>query len=120
MRAGGVRHNQAPLNRPAPPRPASSTRSIRQAWLTQPWLLAAFCAIRHPQACDDGSDRTALTCEVLAELGYTNVMTLEGGVNAYLEHDPLTAQDKKPVWKLTGQTSGVRYAYNDGDGDDSA
>lgn len=71
-------------------------------------------------ACDDGSDRTALTCEVLAELGYTNVMTLEGGVNAYLAHDPLTAADKKPVWKLTGQTSGVRYAYNDGDGDDSA
>ena len=72
------------------------------------------------QACDDGTDRTALTTEVLGELGYTNVMTLEGGVNAYLEYEPLTAADKKQGWKLTGQTSGVRYAYNDGDGDDSA
>ncbi|PNH03545.1 hypothetical protein TSOC_010369 [Tetrabaena socialis] len=71
-------------------------------------------------ACDDGNDRTGLAASVISELGYTSILCLEGGIDAYLKVDPLTAQDKKPKWRLTGQTSGVRYAYNDGDEDDSA
>lgn len=71
-------------------------------------------------ACDDGSDRSDIASGILKELGYTNVFICEGGVDAYLKVDPLDAKDKKPRWKLTGQTSGVRYAYNDGEGDDSA
>lgn len=45
-------------------------------------------------ACDDGSDRTSAAAGVLASLGYTNVNTVEGGVNAYLRFDPLTSKDK--------------------------
>ncbi len=44
----------------------------------------------------------------------------EGGILEYLKIDPLDSKDKAPKWRLTGQTSGVRYAYNDGTFDDSA
>lgn len=71
-------------------------------------------------ACDDGGDRTELAGDVLSELGYTAVKALEGGTDAYFEMEPLTDADKAPKWRLTGQTSGVRYAYDDGESDDSA
>uniref|UniRef100_A0A7S3QKM4 Rhodanese domain-containing protein n=1 Tax=Dunaliella tertiolecta TaxID=3047 RepID=A0A7S3QKM4_DUNTE len=71
-------------------------------------------------ACDDGTDRSEMAFEMAQEEGYTAIKVLEGGCLAYLEFDPLDEKDKAPKWRLTGQTSGVRYAYSDGATDDSA
>jgi len=65
--------------------------------------------------CDDGTERSEMAYEIVAELGYTSVKVVDGGILALLEVDPLDSKDKAPKWRLTGQTSGVRYAYNDGD-----
>ncbi|GFH14063.1 rhodanese domain-containing protein [Haematococcus lacustris] len=67
-------------------------------------------------ACDDGTDRTELAYGMIEELGYSSVKVVEGGIFAVLEVDPLDAKDKAPKWRLVGQTSGVRYAFNDGAG----
>jgi hypothetical protein len=52
---------------------------------------------------------------VFEELQYStsSIKILDGGINAYFAKFPLAEKDrKKPSWKLTGQSSGVRYAYN--------
>ena len=59
-------------------------------------------------ACDDGSDRTDFACEQIAELGYTAIKRVEGGVNAYLLVDPLNDDDRKPEWRLVGGQVGVK------------
>lgn len=46
--------------------------------------------------------------------------TKTGGADKYFEFEPLDEKDTRPRWRLVGQTSGVRYAYADGEGDDSA
>merc|ERR1719359_2333612 len=44
-------------------------------------------------ACDDGTDRSEMAYESIAGKGYTAVKVIEGGIDAYLEVDPLTEKD---------------------------
>jgi len=71
--------------------------------------------------CDDSLERSELIWEeIVAPGGYTAIKVLKGGAEGYFEYEPLDEKDLRPKWRLVGQTSGVRYSYGDGDGDDSA
>lgn len=67
-------------------------------------------------ACDDGTERSDIAAEAFEAGEYTAIKILDGGITNYLAEFPLTEEDLKPAWRLTGQSSGARYAYNDGKG----
>ena len=60
-------------------------------------------------ACDDGGRRSEVAAEMVTELGYTAIATIEGGVDAYLAAFPLTERDKKARVKRVEQHVGIKY-----------
>ena len=60
-------------------------------------------------ACDDGGRRSEVAAEMVTELGYTAIATIEGGVDAYLAAFPLTERDKKARVKRVEQQVGIKY-----------
>jgi len=54
-------------------------------------------------ACDDGTFRSDMAADMLTEQGgYTNLSVIEGGIDGYLVHDPLTEKDKVK-WQMEQQ-----------------
>ena len=60
-------------------------------------------------ACDDGGRRSEVAAEMVTELGYTAIATIEGGVDAYLAAFPLTERDKTARVKRVEQQVGIKY-----------
>ena len=56
-----------------------------------------------PQFPADPHAGRSLACELIAEMGYTAVRRIDGGIDAYLKVSPLTEDDLKPEWRLVGQ-----------------
>ena len=49
-------------------------------------------------ACDDGTFRSELAHRLITgKLGYSQVKIIDGGIDAYIEHQPLTKEDKVKV-----------------------
>jgi hypothetical protein len=49
-------------------------------------------------ACDDGTFRSELAHKLITgKLGYSQVKIIDGGIDAYIEHQPLTKEDKVKV-----------------------
>ena len=49
-------------------------------------------------ACDDGTFRSELAHKLITQkLGYSQVKIIEGGIDAYIEFQPLTKEDKIKV-----------------------
>ena len=59
--------------------------------------------------CDDGGRRSELAAEMVTSLGYTAIVTVEGGIDAYLAISPLTDKDKKPRVNRVEQQVGIKY-----------
>ena len=75
-------------------------------------------------ACGDGEGRSELAAKMVTGLGYSAIVTVEGGVDALLLHDPLTEKDKKVRVNRVEQHVGVKYGgtgvTSDASPDDSA
>ncbi len=60
-------------------------------------------------ACDDGGRRSEVAAELVTELGYTAIATVDGGVEAYLKVSPLKEADKKARVARVEQFVGIKY-----------
>ncbi len=60
-------------------------------------------------ACADGGRRSEIAAEMVTGLGYTAIVTIEGGVDEYLKVSPLTERDKKARVKRVEQQVGIKY-----------
>jgi formylmethanofuran:tetrahydromethanopterin formyltransferase len=60
-------------------------------------------------ACQDGGRRTELACDMVTKLGYTAIIAIEGGVEAYVKVSPWTEADKRPRVKRVEQQVGIKY-----------
>jgi hypothetical protein len=60
-------------------------------------------------ACDDGGRRSDLAADMVTGLGYNSIVTIEGGITAYLKAFPLTERDKKARVMRVEQQVGIKY-----------
>lgn len=60
-------------------------------------------------ACDDGGRRSELAADMVTGLGYNAIVTIEGGIDAYLKVSPLTERDKKARVMRVEQQVGIKY-----------
>ena len=59
--------------------------------------------------CDDGGRRSELAAEMVTSLGYTAIVTVEGGIDAYLKVSPLKPADLRARVTRVEQFVGVKY-----------
>jgi rhodanese-related sulfurtransferase len=60
-------------------------------------------------ACDDGGRRSEIAAEMVTGLGYTAIVTIEGGIDAHLLVSPLEDKDKKARVARVEQFVGIKY-----------
>jgi hypothetical protein len=60
-------------------------------------------------SCDDGGRRSEIAAELVTGMGYTAIVTIEGGIDAYLAHSPLGDRDKKARVARVEQFVGIKY-----------
>lgn len=74
--------------------------------------------------CQDGGRRSEIAAEMVGQMGYSAIYIIEGGVDAYLQVEPLQERDTRPRVSRVEQHVGIKYGgtgvTNEQTPDDSA
>jgi len=71
--------------------------------------------------CQDGEARSELAAKLVTDAGFTSIVVVAGGMDAYLAVSPLTEKDKKVrIAKVVQPDAGVKYGYGSDRNSDTA
>jgi formylmethanofuran:tetrahydromethanopterin formyltransferase len=63
-------------------------------------------------ACSDGGARSGIAAKLVSEAGFSSIVTIEGGIDAYLAVSPLTDKDKKTrISRVTQTDAGASHIH---------
>ena len=63
-------------------------------------------------ACSDGGARSGIAAKLVSEAGFSSIVTIEGGIDAYLAVSPLTEKDKKTrISRVTQTDAGAPHIH---------